>query len=107
MLRRRQERGRPRRIPGPKVRRLAPTHDPGHVRPQLPCRHRTQSPKGVHQPAEQPAPHENISAETSGTETPHTIHRQLIALTLAEVRRLLNTIIHHANPVTHALQLSL
>jgi len=47
--------------------------------------------------AEQPGPHENISADASGTETPHTIHRRLIALTVAEVRRLLNTIIHHEN----------
>jgi len=30
----------------------------------------------------------------------------LIAITVAEVRRLLNTIIHHENPVTHALEWS-
>src|SRR5664279_2916545 len=106
MLWRRQERGRPRRIPGPEVRRLAPTHDPRHVRPQFPCRHRAQSQKGGHQPAEQPAPLENIAAAASGTETPRTIHRRLIAITLAEVRRLLNSTLHHENSVSHALEWS-
>src|SRR5664279_1516581 len=106
MLRRRQERGRPRRIPGPEVRRLAPTHDPRYVRPHFPRRHRTQSQKGGPPQAEQPVAHDNISVDTSERETPHTIHRRLIDLTIAEIRRLLNTVIRRENPVSHALHWS-
>ena len=72
----------------------------------FPGRHRTQSQKGGPPPAEQPVAHDNISVDTSEPETPHTIHRRLIALTIAEIRRLLNTVIHHENPVSHALHWS-
>src|SRR5664279_4910038 len=106
MLRRRQERGRARRIPGPELRRLVPAHDPRHVRPYLPRRHRTQSQKGGPPPAEQPVARDNISVDNNEREPPKTIHRRLIDLSLAEIRRLLNTVIHHENPVSHALHWS-
>ena len=59
----RQERGRPRPLPGPPLRRLVQPRHPGRPRPRLPRRHRRERPK----------------SPGSG----------LIPVTLAEVRRLL------------------
>ena len=59
----RQDRDRPRPLPGPPLRRLVPAHHPGHARPRLPLGH--------------------------GGDRPKSPGSGLISLTLGEVRRLL------------------
>ena len=43
----RQGPGRPGPVPGPPLRRLVPTHHPGHARPRLPDRHHRRHKKGA------------------------------------------------------------
>src|SRR3954454_13271360 len=71
-----EERGRPRVLPGAGLHRLVPAHHPGDARPRLPVGHPRHRRKG---------------GAAAGT-------GQLIALTVPELRRLLNTLIRTPRP---------
>src|SRR5664279_2506449 len=90
MLRLRQERGRTRRIPGPQIQRLAPTYHPRHARPLIPGHHRTQSQKRGPEQHLRIAEHDHPPANPAEPDTTAPKPRGLIALTIAEIRRLLN-----------------
>src|SRR5664279_2959776 len=80
MLRRRKERSRTRRIPGPEIRRLAPTHDPRDARPLIPGHHRTPRQKRGPETGQQlkSLKSENDKPDstrpTTNTPTPHRPH---------------------------------
>lgn len=79
MLPSREERGRPRPLPGPPLRRLVPAHHPRDARPRLPCRYQQErSRKGG-----------NTDRED-----------ELIPLTVNEIRRLLAPHILPSTPDT-------
>ena len=82
-----------------KQRRLVPTHHPGHVRPQFPCSHRIQSQKGEPPPIRAKYPRQYISRHAN-------VKYHTPLLDRGEIRRLLNTVIHHENPVSHVLHWS-
>src|SRR2546430_1701838 len=75
-------------------------YHPRHARPHLPSSHRAHHQKRGREHAAQPDKH--IKPETA----PH-IHRRLITLTLAEIRRLLNLIPRGEHAIAHGLHWSI
>src|SRR5664279_1288751 len=90
MLRRRKERSRTRRVPGPEIRRLAPAHHPRDARPLIPGHHRPPRQKKRAETGQHLTSRNEEAPENPATPDPPPIRRRLIALTLAEIRRLLH-----------------
>src|ERR671916_775936 len=98
---------RTRQLPSPHLERLASTYHPRHAHPHLPRRHRTPRQKKGRQHATQPDQPENPSNASTEPDTTEPIHRRLIALTLAEIRRLLNLARRSEPEIRHGLHWSI
>src|SRR5664279_2159585 len=91
----------------PHLGRLAPTYHPRHTRSHLLGRHGTHSQKRGRQRTGQPHQQEDRTDQPAEPETTGlAIHRRLVALTLAEIRRLLNLIHHGEHAVARGLEWS-
>jgi hypothetical protein len=72
----------------------------------MPGWHRTRSKKGALRQVEHLKKNDNSPGKPTGQETAPPIRRRLIALTIAEIRRLLNLIHHGEHAITHGLHWS-
>jgi hypothetical protein len=86
---------------------LAPTYHPLHARPHLPHHHRAHHQKKGRQHTEELNTNDNSPGNPTEPETTPPIHRRLINLTLAEIRRLLNLNHRDDQDIAHGLHWSI
>src|SRR5438128_2833497 len=101
-----QKRGRTRQLSSLYLERLAQTLHHVDARPLLPCDHRAQSQKKGRHRTEQLNNSQSRPREPAEPDTPPPAHKRLIALTLAEIRKLLNLNRNDDHAIAHGLQWS-
>ncbi|MQA88316.1 MAG: hypothetical protein GEV03_27800 [Streptosporangiales bacterium] len=85
---------------------MASTYHPLNAHPHLPRHHRPQSQKKGRQNSQPLNPDHNPSGNPTEPDQTPPIHRRLISLSLAEIRRLLNLIHRGQHAIAHGLHWS-